>query len=705
MITRFSRLFDTTARPDSADWSEIFAEFSQPRAFLGADDHPGWSAAEFNPPKRELKNVRCVHAMVLDYDKGTTLEEAEKFWHEYYGLIHTTRRHTAAAPRFRVILPMTRAVSAFEYVALWQRVRLHAGKIDEAPKDPSRFWYVPGISDHEGAEFKTIELTGAYFDPDEWLTRPAPAAQATSMPDNVTPITAASREARARAYIRRMPEAISGANGHSTLWNVARKLICDFELNADSAYRILATEYNPRCRPPWSEKELRHKIDDAVNKARVRNPVEDRDPPKRATGTDQGAPDPGPPPRVEPNEDHWRRGLRYKQDGTLTKDVGNATLILKNAAGWRGCLEFDSMAYRVQWSARPDFAIGIQAPRAGEHLQDHHIVYVQHCLAKIEGLSIGKDVAWSAVEAAAHEYEVHPVQDYLRSLQWDNKRRLHNWLSTYLGAQETDYSCAVGRWWLISAVARAFSPGCQADHVLILEGQQGKGKSQAMRLLSEPWYLGSLPDIRDRDRAAATIGGYWVVEIAELDALKGAAATRTKEFVSQGFDVYRPAYGRSTLSRPRSCVFVGTTNENAYLTDPTGARRFWPVAIAGDIDGERLAKDRDQLWAEACIAFDVHEPWWPDREYSEMISEQQEERYTEDDWMPRVMHWVADREEPFTGGDVLAGALSLDPGKWDRGSQTRIGAILHKLGYRVRRVADLKTGGRVRKYFKGQDNV
>ena len=696
-ISRFKKLFDTTAYPDPIEWPDLFREFSTIAPFLGGSSHPGWSAAEFDPPKRDLANVRKIHALVLDYDNKTkdgdrvtdpvTIAQISEAFADFYGLIHTSRNHTADWPRFRVILPLTRSISKFEYQALWQHAARFAPGLDPSPKDASRFWYTPGVGDHEGACFEAVTLTGAFMEPDDWLNRPLPVPPSIVLANSAA--ADPNREARARAYIQRMPEAVSGAGGHTALWNVTRKLVCDFELDEQSAYRLLVTEYNPRCQPPWGERELRHKVKDALTKARVRVPVADR-PRQQIPQERHQEPlinrDTNEPATAADDDESWRKALRYKQDGSLTKDVGNAALILKNAKGWKGTLMFDSMAFRTIWFLEPEYYVGLEPPRAGSTLEDHHIVYVQQVLAKYFGLSIGKDIAWSAVEAAAHESEVHPVQEYLSSLEWDGKRRLPTWLHSYLGAPDTDYVAAVGRWWLISAVARAFRPGCQADHVLILEGKQGKGKSQAIRALGDPWYLGSMPDIRDRDRAADTIGGYWLVEIAELDALKGSASTRIKEFVSQQNDVYRKAYGRATLSRPRSCVFVGTTNESSYLSDPTGARRFWPVRCEGTFRREELSQDRDQLWAEAVIAYRSGEQWHPHDEYVQLIGGEQSERYAEDDWTSVIQQWIrSSRADDFTSAEILGQALSIEPRFWDRSAQTRVGAILTKLGYEKHR--------------------
>ncbi len=706
-ITRFKDLYNKSARADDILWPDLFKEFSKETPFLGSR-HPGWSPAEFDPPQRNLDNVKKIHALVLDYDNKTqsqdrvaepiTVEDATEMFGDYMGVIHTTRHHTKEWPRFRVILPLTKALDRLGFATLWQAAARRWPGLDPLPKDPSRFWYTPGVADHEGASFEAVTLKGAWLDPVEFCEK-APKPVMVPTPGSSPPGT--NLEARARAYVEKMPPAVSGSGGHGALFAVARKLICDFGLDPQAATRIITTEYNPRCSPPWSDKEIAHKVQSAFERGKVRNPVPDRELPERV-----GASAPAPPsgdykPIVQlVKKDEWRKNLQLKPTGGLTKDVGNVALILANDPKFQGCLKYDRMAYRIVWDQEPDYEIGLKKPKVGETLSDHHAAYVQQVLTVYHYLSIGKDLAFQGMEAAAHENEIHPVQHYLDQLEWDGVPRLEKWLHTYLGCDDNEYTSSVGKWWMISAVARAYQPGCQADHVLILEGKQGKGKSQAIKAIGGEWVLDALPDIRDSKTAAEVIAGKWIVEIAELDALRGAGLTRIKSFVTQQFDDYRPAYARASVRRPRPCIFIGTTNEHTYLEDPTGARRFWPVRV-GIINRKQLEIDRDQLWAEAKFAYENGECWYPQSdEMIDLIEQEQADRYTEDAWTGLVDAWIKHHdvvETGFTSDEILGQAINLPPDRWDRSSQARVGAILTKLGYVRKRVRG--NGSRAWKYF------
>ena len=158
------------------------------------------------------------------------------------------------------------------------------------------------------------------------------------------------------------------------------------------------------------------------------------------------------------------------------------------------------------------------------------------------------------------------------------------WLVDFLGAEDTPYVRAIGRKWLISAVARAMKPGCKADHMLVLEGPQGILKSSALATLchDDSWFLEDLRDIHGKD-ALMQFGGKWLVEIAELQSFRGADIARLKAFISTRTDNYRPPYARLGQDFPRSVILAGTVNEDQYLEDDTGGRRFWYLSAAPSI--------------------------------------------------------------------------------------------------------------------------
>lgn len=400
----------------------------------------------------------------------------------------------------------------------------------------------------------------------------------------------------------------------------------------------------------------------------------------------------------------WDTGIVWvdtSRGRSVSATEGNASIILAHHEAWSGCIGYDDFAGRCRWRRAAPSVSGM-IPPSGD-VRDDHAIFVQQWLHVHYGVKWSRSVISSAIESSARANPYHPVRDYLSSLSWDGQPRADAWLTTYLGAEDCELARSIGRWWLISAVARVYSPGCQADHMLILEGRQGVGKSSAIKILAGEWYLGELPDLRDKD-AYQVLQGAWIVEIGELDALRGQAATRIKSFVSQRLDRYRPSYGRYTVDRPRQCIFSGSTNDQHYLHDATGARRFWPVAVS-ETHLDRLEEDRDQIWAEATVRYHDGATWWPSTvEESDALSSAQDDRYDADPWEDAIASLLRTRiGQRVSLSDLLVQVVGSDQRDWTRSAQMRISSICRRLGWSQGRRRT--NGGDRQRYYWAPDDV
>jgi predicted P-loop ATPase len=295
-----------------------------------------------------------------------------------------------------------------------------------------------------------------------------------------------------------------------------------------------------------------------------------------------------------------------------------------------------------------------------------------------------------AVQTAARLNTFHPVHDYLDELVWNGTPRIDRWLITYLHAEDTDYVRAIGPRWLISAVARIYDPGCKADYTLVLEGPQGKQKSEFLRTLAvrHEWFTDHLSHVSSKD-AALEIQGKLIIELGELDALIKATSSAAKAFLTRRIDSFRPPYGKHTIKLPRQCVFAGTINPETggYLKDPTGARRIWPVECRGMLDLEGLKRDLDQIWAEAKIRYDKAHPWWLETpELEELAKNEQAARFVRDLWYETVAEFIGDRKD-VSIAEVMIGALGYDPKAqryWPQTAYNRVSKILTSMGFTTR---------------------
>jgi putative DNA primase/helicase len=381
---------------------------------------------------------------------------------------------------------------------------------------------------------------------------------------------------------------------------------------------------------------------------------------------------PGSHPEALPDE--IAHSLVMKR-GEIAACTANVYALLMRSAHWRGVVAFDEFAQRIVKLVAPPYS-PTDALGEWESYDDSRTAM---WLATSHGFTASSALVAETVEVIARENGFHPVRIYLEQLKWDGAPRIDDWMTDFLGAEPTPYARLVARFFLIGMVKRVMEPGCKFDYCLVLEGRQGMFKSSALRVLGGEWFKDTDLDLQNKD-AMTALQGAWLYEIAEMDSLTRAEASKQKSFLSRQVDEFRPPYGRREVRLPRQVVFAGTTNNWEWQKDPTGGRRFWPVE-ATSIDIGALAGVRDQLFAEALVAYRAGAVCYPDRDQQrELFDPEQLKRQQSEGYVDALHDWVYSRTADFSMAEAVADGLRMDYSKLTRDVQTRVGNALKALG-------------------------
>lgn len=319
----------------------------------------------------------------------------------------------------------------------------------------------------------------------------------------------------------------------------------------------------------------------------------------------------------------WIYSLTKDGSGRFEKTINNAVIILENDPLLKGRIATDEFAScgmalgKLPWNGEDEKRRWKDVDDAG---------YYRY-MEMFYGIT-GREKLDNALMIVSAQNRINDVKRYLQGLRWDGGKRLETILSDYLGSEDNAYTRAVMRKSLCAAVARAVTGGVKFDYMPIFVGPQGIGKSTLLSILGREWFSDSLTTFEGKE-AAELIQGTWINEVGELTAFTKQETQVIKQFLSKTDDIYRAAYGRRTEKYPRRCVFFGTSNDEEFLKDATGNRRFWPVDVglhpAKKSVWEQLPGEVDQIWAEAYAYWQMGEKLFLPKEIEQMAEAAQEE--------------------------------------------------------------------------------
>lgn len=325
----------------------------------------------------------------------------------------------------------------------------------------------------------------------------------------------------------------------------------------------------------------------------------------------------------------------------------------------------------------------------------------------------------AAVERAAlligERQKRHPVKEWFDTLEWDGVERLPTLLSDGWGAEQNEYTRAVGTNWLIGMVARVYDPGCKLDNIVIIEGLSGIAKSSGLRaLVGDQWFVeSSINPVRKMNDFLQATQGALLMEIPEIDRyLRGESIRDMVALASMQYDIYRAPYAPNTMQYPRQCVICGTTNKSQLYDDTDGMRRWWAF-IAKFLNLEFIKANKKLLWAEAIVRYKRGETWWTVPE--DLARAEQIARRNRDEWESVIEQYVTheptrwkdktgvtwtQRPAPLaqvTTSELLEHALGIDPSKWSQPDQRRVTAACHSFGWKS---GNARVNGRVIKVWR-----
>jgi Virulence-associated protein E/Primase C terminal 2 (PriCT-2) len=293
---------------------------------------------------------------------------------------------------------------------------------------------------------------------------------------------------------------------------------------------------------------------------------------------------------------------------------------------------------------------------------------------------IPHEMVRQAAHLVAEQHKLDTARRWLEGLKWDGTNRIEFFCPRYFGTANTEYERAVGRYLWTALAGRVMAPGCQADMVPVLIGRQGIGKSRGVQAMvpSPEHYVEVRLDEND-DAIARKLRGVLVGEMAEMRGLRAADVERVKAFITRSHEKWVPKYKEFATSYPRRCIIVGTTNDEEFLPQDTEHRRWLPLH-SGRVDVERLRNDRDQLWAEALVQWEVSGIAWQGLDV--LAAPARADAAGADAWEEQVAEYVfANPAAPVKLQDVMTNAIGLDPRTTNRSHELRVGRILRSLGY------------------------
>jgi putative DNA primase/helicase len=593
-------------------------------------DVGGYFGGYLNKGRRKPANVMHRQLLTLDIDYAPA-----HFWDEITlalscaCVLHSTHSHSPQSPRYRLIIPLNREVTGEQYTAISRKIAENIGidLFDDTTFQVHRLMFWPSVSKDMPYEFH--EQKGSYLNADDVLAQYTDWTDASAWAMSSRNV----QQVRTDAEKQQDPETKRGIVGvycrtygiHEAIEKfltdqyTATELEDRYTFTGGSTYAGLVVydnkyAYSHHGTDPASgtlcnsfDLVRRHKFTHmtdkesfkemetlALNDVQVKKTlaVEKIELAKYDFAEDL-------PAEYEPPEDDlsWTVKLEADGRGNYLSSSTNLNLIFANDSRLKNAFKFNEFD-RKEYITKSMPWREIDNPEPVKNIDHSGIRNYIECIYGISGVQKIRDAV--ALEFQRGRY--HPIKQFLDLLEWDGVKRLDTLLIDYFGAVDNEYTRQAARKTFTAAVARIYEPGCKFDLVLTLVGVEATGKSTFVRAFGREWASDTFTTVHGKE-SFEQLQGAWLIEMAELSAMKKAEVEQVKHFVSKQIDQFRPAYKEVSEVFPRQCVFIATTNEIDFLRSTTGNRRFLPI----DVNLIKATKDIfsipdyevDQVWAEA----------------------------------------------------------------------------------------------------------
>lgn len=656
--------------------SESYAQFIKaPKAEQGSiKDVGGYVSGFLTNGQRTKSSVLYKQFLTLDIDFSYA-----DFWWDFTMLfgcaavIHSTHKSTPNKPRHRLIIPLSREVTAEEYepIARYIANSLNIDLFDQTTYEVNRFMFWPSVSNdieyyfefQDGPWLDADAILATYanwHDVDEW---PRATSQDESFklslkkqedPTNKRGLVGAFckaytiQEAIAEflsdvyedvgdgRYTYKNGTTAAGlvtyedkfAYSHHSTDPAGGRLCNAFDLVRIHLYGNLDDNKKEQNKEEKSRASFKSMETLCSNDAKVKRTIakEKYAEAKSDFANAEDMPD-------DPDMD-WASNLKTDRNGNYESTAKNISTILENDIILKDLLSFNAFDHTINVSRKPHWRSSINETYPS---MIHSIDYagIKEYIEDVYGISSPQKVE-DAIALEAERTAFHPVRDYVLSCKWDGVKRIDTLLIDYFGADNTHYTKMAIRKSLCAAIARIFNPGVKYDMVLIIIGPQGTYKSTFLRKLGVNWFSDSVSTMQQSRESVEQLQGNWIIELAELSAFKKSESESIKQFLSKCSDKCRMAYARTVEEFKRQCIFFGTTNDTEFLKDPTGNRRFNPVMVHTDKIKKSVADDLTedevhQIWAEAYQLYKDGETLYFDKETAQAAVISQEQHSTKDE--------------------------------------------------------------------------